>query len=391
MRQLILFTILLVFCSNLWSQPSMETILNEIEKNNTTLSAIRKSTDAEKIGNKTGIYLQNPEVAFNYLWGNPSGIGNRTDFSIKQTIDFPTAYGYKNQIAGLRNEQAELEYQKQRKAILLKVKLVFADLVYANALKLELSNREVHARQIANSYKTKFDIGEANILEYNKAQLNLLNLNKEIELVGIERKALLDELIMLNGGIPIEFTDCDFPIQPITSDFDQWYALAEQGNPVLQWLKQEIAISQKDEKLQSALGLPKIGAGYMSEKVVGEQFQGITVGVSIPLWENKNSVKYARAKTIAMQSVEADAKIQFYNEMKALHKKVVALQNSVGNYRKSLHMFSNSDLLQKALDKGEISLAEYLYELSVYYESTNRLLEMERNRNKSVVELNNFQ
>jgi len=60
-----------------------------------------------------------------------------------------------------------------------------------------------------------------------------MNLNEEIEVVEIERKALLDELTMLNGGIKIKFTDSDFPIQPIAPDFGQWYTLAEQGNPVL--------------------------------------------------------------------------------------------------------------------------------------------------------------
>jgi len=254
-----------------------------------------------------------------------------------------------------------------------------------------LKKRAAHARQIAVSYESKFRNGETNILEYNKSQLNLLNLNKEIENVEIDRKSLLDELCRLNGGIPLEFTDSDFQIQPVTPEFDQWYTLAEQNNPLLQWLKQESVISQKDEKLRSAMSLPKIGAGYMSEKVVGEQFQGITIGVAIPLWENKNTVKYAKAKTIAMQTVEADAKLQFYNEMKALHAKVIALQNGIADYRKSLQTFSNSDLLLKALDKGEISLTNYLYELSVYYQSAERLLEMQRNQQKSLVELTRFQ
>jgi hypothetical protein len=50
MRQLILFTILLVFGFNLLAQPSMETILNEIEKNNTTLS--EKAPMLKRLGTK---------------------------------------------------------------------------------------------------------------------------------------------------------------------------------------------------------------------------------------------------------------------------------------------------------------------------------------------------
>jgi hypothetical protein len=126
----------------------------------------------------------------------------------------------------------------------------------------------------------------------------------------------------------------------------------------------------------------------MSENQVGQKFQGITAGIVIPLWENKNIVKYAKAKTIAVQGVESDARLQYYNEMKALHAKVIGLQNSVTDYRKSLLIFSNTELAQKALDMGEISLADYLFELMVYYESVNKLMEMERNLNKAVAELN---
>jgi outer membrane protein TolC len=390
MKQIILFSALLVLSAHLFSQNSIDLVLAEIEKNNTTLSAIRKNTDAEKIGNRTGIYLQNPEAEFNYLWGNPASTGDRTDFSITQSFDFPTAYSHKNQISNLKNEQAELDYQKQRKSILLQTRMVCVDLVYMNALKSELSKRLANAERLANSYKSKYEIGEAGILEYNKSQVTLLNIAKDAEAAEIERNALLTQLASLNGGVIISFSDSIYPLQTIAPDFTQWYAQAEQGNPVLQWIAQEIEISRKRQQLGTALSLPKFHAGYMSENLVGQQFQGITAGISIPLWENKNTVKYARAKTIAVQGVESDARLQFYNEMKALHAKVIRLQTSVADYRESLLAFSNTELAKKALEMGEISLAEYLFELTVYYESFNKLLEMERNLNTAVAELNRY-
>jgi outer membrane protein TolC len=375
---------------NLIAQNTIDNILAEVEKNNTTLSYIRKNSDAEKIGNKTGLSLQTPEVEFNYLWGNPTDMGNRTDFSIKQSFNFPTAYSYKSQISDLKNEQAELEYQKQRKEILLQARLVCVELTYQNALKVELNKRLNKATQIANAYKSKFNSGEVSILENNKAQVNLLNVTKEAETIDIERNALLSELERLNGGVELGFNDSVFVQPTISPDFEQWYAQCEQGNPVLQWIKQEIGVSQKQQQLSTAQSLPKFNAGYMSENVVGQKFQGISVGVSIPLWENKNTVKYAKAKTIAVQSMEVDAKLQFYNQMKSLHSKVVSLQSSVTDYRESLDAYSNASLLQKALDKGEISLSEYIFELSLYYESTNKLLEMEKNHSKTYAELNRY-
>ena len=126
----------------------------------------------------------------------------------------------------------------------------------------------------------------------------------------------------------------------------------------------------------------------MSEKVVGERFQGITVGLSIPLWENKNTVKYAKSKFAAYQSAEANSKLNFYNHLMMLHQKALGMQTSVDDYRLKLKDFNNTNLLQKALDKGEISLVEYLYELSFYYDSFDNLLRMERDLNRVIVEMN---
>jgi len=47
----------------------------EVEKNNTTLLALKKRVEAETIGNKSGITISNPEAEFNYLWGSPGILG----------------------------------------------------------------------------------------------------------------------------------------------------------------------------------------------------------------------------------------------------------------------------------------------------------------------------
>lgn len=391
MKRLIIFIgTVILGCSNLLSQ-DIDMILAGVEKNNTTLIALRKSADAERIGNKTGLYPENPEFAFNYLWGSPESIGNRKDISLVQSFDFPSAYAYRNQISEQRNVQVELEYERQYRSILTQTRLVCNELIYQNMLSNELRRRIGNARKIADSYKSKFEAGETGIIDFNKAQVYLLNIIKDAESVEIERSALLAGLKSLNGGIPVEFNDSIFPLQTLPVDFEQWYADAEKNNPVLRWLNQEISISQKNEKLNAAMGLPKIQAGYMSEDVVGEQFRGVAVGLSIPLLENKNAVKYAKAKTFAVQSAESDNRQQFYNNLKALHTKAVSLQNSLDDYRTNLQKFNNSALLQKALDNGELSLAEYYFELTVYYESFNKILDIEKSLNETIIELYRYQ
>lgn len=217
-----------------------------------------------------------------------------------------------------------------------------------------------------------------------------MNINKELESIEIERITLLSELTCLNGEIFIDFTDSQFQSPVIPADFEQWYVSAEQNNPVSIWIEKEMEISKKQEKLNRAMSLPKLQTGFMSEKIIGEQFQGITIGLSIPLWENKNTVKFAKANTIALESIITDNKIQLNNYLKSLHTKAISLKQNADDYRLNLRLFDNSELLKKALDKGEITLIDYILELSIYYESVNKLLELERGLNKTLAELNQY-
>ncbi len=390
MKNIIIAIICIVsFNISLSAQNNINSVLGEIESNNTTLTALKHIAEANKLGNKTGIYMQNPEVEFNYLWGNDV-VGNRTDFSIKQAFDFPTAYKYKNQISDIKNEQVELEYQKQRKELLFESRLICYDLIYTNALQAEITKRLSHSQKIAASYKAKLDAGETNILEFNKAQLNLLNLSKELESLNVEKEALQGELTRLNGGTPVMLSDSKFQVSEIPIDFEQWYVQAEQSNPLFNWLKKEIELSQKQVSLNKSISLPKLQAGYMSESLVGQDFKGVTVGLTIPLWENKNTVKYSKANSLAMENVANDNKVQLYNHLKVLHNNAIGLQKNVSNFRENLKLFNNSELVAKALDKGEISLIEYMLELSIYYESVNNLLQSELEMNKKVAELNKY-
>jgi len=391
MKKTIYFIVTLLWTTSALAQRSVEFVLKSIEASNTTLVALKQQVEVEKTGSRTGIYLTNPEVEFNYLWGSPGEIGDRKDLNIMQSFDFPTAYHYKRLIADGKAMQAELQYAVQRKSLMQQARKVCIDLVYRNALKSELDRRLQHAQNIARAYKSKYDKGEANILEHNKAQLNMLNAQKVSESNNIEREALLSELTRLNGGKVILLSDTTYDAYLLPTEFEQWYIQAETNNPALQHLSQEIELSRKKVKLSKALSLPKFSAGYRSERVLGTTFQGIGAGISIPLWENKNTVKYAKAQTLALQITEFDAKLQFYNTMKIQFSKVKNLQSMVADYRKVLQSINSSDLLQKALVKGQISLIEYLMELTLYYDAVNRTLESERDMQYAVSELTQWE
>jgi outer membrane protein TolC len=367
----------------MYAQPP---VLEQIERNNTLLSALRKQAEAEKTGNKTGIYPENPEVEFHYLWGNRPETGDRIDFSATQRFDFPTTYYYKKKVSDAQNQQVDLRYRIERKSILLEAQQIYSRWIYQNVLFREWEERLNHADRIAGAYQTRFDTGDASALDLNKVKLNFLNAQKEYDAVLMEREYLLSELVRMNGGNPLDEPPTEFPQVLLPGDFEQWYRAQEEKNFLLQYLEREAGISRMEEKLQRSLNLPKLSAGYMSEKVLTEQFQGIVIGVSIPLWENKNTVKRIKARTQAKRETEMDAKMRYRNESEALYRKAVHLQKMANDYRQNKQT-DMAALLQKALDAGEISLIDYLLELGVYYEWTNNRLETERELQLTFVEL----
>jgi len=381
MSKLIAKILLLLLPFGLSAQ-NIESVLSEIESNNTTLRAYQNLNKAQKLENKTGIYLDNPELGFDYLWGDPSSMGNRKDFSLSQSFDFPTAYGIKKKIANAKNEQSDLEFELQRKTILYKAKTICNELIYLNALHEVLQNRATDAENIANAYATKFKRGEINILEKNKAQFNWLNAQKELEANETERGVLLAELGTLNGGNPIRFTQSSFVPVQLPADFENWYTDYESKNIVLQQAAREIGISEKQIKLSKAMSLPKISGGYMSEAIEGEAFRGVSVGVSIPLWENKNTVKLATAQQQLALQLANDKKIQTYNQLKGQYEKALSLQKTLASYRQALQAVNSSDLLKKALDAGQLSLIEYMMELTLYYETTDKFLSIKNELNQ---------
>lgn len=386
-KKLIIGILLTFILIPLTAQNEIESVLKEIESNSTTLSALREQMDAQKLANRTDIFLPNPEVEFNYLWGNPSIIGNRTDFGVTQSFDFPTAYGHRNKISKLENANVELLYKSERINLLLRAKQVCIELIYYNALAKEYAVRLANAERIAETFQTRFDKGDANVIENNKAQLDLTTVRNEMSRIEIERISLLNELQALNGGIEIPFTITEYSNDLLPVNFSDWYSIAESKSPVLQYVKGEIEIGQQQVKLNTALGLPKFNAGYMSEKVVGERYQGVTVGVSIPLWENKNRIKQAKAQVRAAEKTLEDTKVQFYSNLQNLFMKSSGLQQNALKYRNALSSYSNEHLLQKALHAGELSLLNYLLEIEYYYDAMNNVLEAERDFNLSLAEL----
>lgn len=369
------------------AQTSFNDILGNIEANNTTLKAYREQANANKIANKTGINMANPEVEFGYGWGSPSSEGSRKNLNVTQSFDFPTAYRYKSQLANEKNKQVDLTYEQQRSEVLQEARLVCVQLAFLTKQNEQLTERVKYAKELSDAYEKIFELGHTDILERNKAKLDLLNMEKALQMNEVEINMQKSELIRLNGGENLTININSYPHYQFPPNFPEWFIGIKNNNPSLILAERDVEVSRKQEKLTRALNLPKLSAGYAGEFVKGSSYQGVMIGISIPLWEGKNTVKQQKAQTIALQMQQEDANLQFQNELKLQYDKAFKLSVLLKEYEETLALTNNRELLKKALDQGQLSLINYLLELGVYYETIDKYLETEKDYQLAVAEL----
>src|SRR5690606_19279545 len=147
-----------------------------------------------------GLTLYNPQVDFDYLNGSPAGAGNQADFAVTQSFDFPTAYRKKKQLADEQMEQANFQLMSTRQDILLEAKLLCFELVYRNKFQIEIIKRKQDTEKWLADFQMRLDKGEGNILDVNKARLQLIEINAGFQENISEINQLNQKLTELNGG-----------------------------------------------------------------------------------------------------------------------------------------------------------------------------------------------
>ena len=370
------------------AQNSIDQVLKSIETNNKSLQANTKMTDAQKLEAQTGKFLANPSVEWEQMWGNRNNPGSEYTLTVKQSLDFPTTYSNKNKLANLKANTIGFQSAAYRQQLLLNAKQTCIEIIYLRKQKSLLDERLANAETMFALYKKRFESGDANQLELNKIQLELLNAQNQSRLNKAALTAAEEQLRNLNGGKPITFDATDYPAGEELINFDQLQAAFMDADPNLKSLTGNQEIANREVKLSRSLTLPKFDVGYKrnaaSDHVASN---GFMVGVSIPLFENKNTVKKTKAQAeFATASLE-DNRLNLKTNLQQLYQQAEALQISRADYAKVLEQQRNIELLNKALNAGQLSVIDYFTELTTIYDSHQSYLDVEKEYHSILAQL----
>ena len=388
-----ILTILLVLSINtLFAQYAYQNVLDTIEVNSTVLAAHHKQMEASKAENNANTFVENPEIEAGYKFGY-GGESSKIEVGITQEFDFPTVYSHQSKIRKMSSQIIDSQYEIDRLAVLSEAQAICTELIFCK-MKLALYKQNYdNAVKIADAYQKMMEVGEINILDYNKSKMNLANTKNNYDLEVIHHDNLMATLKTMNGGKDIDFQYEDYAVVVLPESFDEWYANVESTNPVFEQMRQQIAIDQQKVKLSKAEWFPKFSIGYGAEIAKGneEGEHGPSIGLVLPLWHNKGTVKSAKMHAEATEALLTNEKAMTYNYLNSLYAKAMALQNNIGVLASSLKEFDSQDLLFKAFTQGEINLLDYVTETEYYQNAMLELYSAQYEMNSTLIELKSYE
>lgn len=385
----LLFTFL--FATTLYTgaaQSSIDEVLRSVENNNKELQANRQLVTAQTLEAKLDNNLPDPTVTYSHLYGNQEGMGFTGEFIASQSFDFPSLYAQRKKLSQLQGENFTKQGDEVRQQILLQAKEVCLDLILLNQQQQLLDLRRRNAEQLSALYAERLENGDANILETNKINLELLNVRNEARMNDAARTAKLQELAALNGGIAIPFADTAYvPVEQPASlaDLQQEVLTAD---PRLQSLRSAQQTALHQISVSRAQGLPSFELGYrMNPSSGGQRYNGFLVGISIPLFSNRHNVKQAKAQSLYTDLQLESTTTAVENELMQLYNRSVALKASIDEYRTELERQNSLALLNKAIQAGQISMIEYFVDVTTLYQSLQNYMQLQNEYQKVMAQI----
>lgn len=387
MKRITLFTAALLTFAGMQAQNSIDQVLRNIEANNKELQANARLISSQKLEAKTDNNLADPTLSYAHLWGSKDKSETIGELVVSQSFDFPSLYASRAKLNRLKTNSFDGQASVFRQSILLQAKEVCLDIIMLRQQQQILQERLRNAEELAAMYKRRLQTGDANVIETNKINLELLNVKTEASLNKTALRNKLQELNTLNGNIPVVFEENSYPSVIFPSDYQMLKTEVLAADPTLQALASESAAARQLIGINKQGWLPKLELGYRRNTESGTPFNGLVVGFSFPIFENKSKVKIAKAQSMNTDFLKESAMLQAESQVAQLYREAQTLRSSMDEYEKTFQAQQDLDMLKQALTGGQISMIEYFVEVSVVYQSKQNYLQLENQYQKAMAKI----
>ncbi len=385
MKTTIIFAAALAFGMNAGAQ-SINDILKSVEQNNKELQAMNERGKAQALDIDAQNNLSDPSIEYSPFFAKGvSGVAS-SELVVKQGFDFPTLYAARSKSGKLQKDVVNLDYLASRCNILLSAKQLCLDLILLNQEHELLEKRRKNAEELLAIYETRMKNGDATILELNKVKMDRMNVQTEVTQNEAAHQTALQSLLALNGNMPLEFDQKDYPASQDVVDYEALYDKAVASELTLRSARADVLASEQNVKVNKQNWLPKFEVGYRRNTDGSDASNGFMVGASFPLFSGRNKLKSAKAKLQESTLQLDNVKVQTENNVRSKVNEMKQLRKAADTYDTAL-LNSTLDLLRKTVEGGELSIIEYYVEADAIYKNLQTQMQLENQYQKTYAEL----
>ena len=377
-------TRLILFClafSTAVSAQSIDDVLRSIERNNKSLQAQQQTTEAAKMEIQSRNNLEDPSVEYSPFFSRGVDGMVSSELVVTQGFDFPTLYAARRRSGKLQQEALERQQQAARREILLAAKNLCLDLIRLNQENELLAERKKNADELLALFEERLAKGDANILDVNKIKMERMSVQTEVAQNNAAHRAAVQQLLAMNGNLPIEFSENVYPaVEPIR-DYNALYDEVMASDAGLLAADAAARAANKELTVNRQSWLPRLEVGYRRNTAVGEKSNGFLVGGSLPLFSNRRKTKIARAQALSAQLQLDDARLQAEAQVQSQFNEMQQLREAMEAYDVVL-MHKTLRLLYDAVRAGQLSIIDFYVEADNVYHNLQAYMQLENQYQK---------
>lgn len=316
------------------------------------------SIEVQKELKGTAWNIDKTDVDFQYGMFNSYSKDN--SFAVSQSFAFPTVYINQARLATAKIKSSEWQMENSKLEIATQVKQTYCQLTYLFSKQRLLKYQDSLFSGFANAAELRAKTGETNRLEMvtarsqsMEAKNQLFQVNADIGIFARKLKTLLNSADIL---YPADDQMIRLTLNPVSD------SAFLSGNPMLQYIRQQVEVSRNEKKLEKSHLLPDLRIGIFSQTMLGTQevnglpetftkadrFNGFQAGISLPLWFKpySSSIKAAGInEQIAANNAEQYAK--------TLSGTYLSLLDEYGKYKNTVDYYE-----QQAVPEAEIIIEQ---------------------------------
>ena len=376
---------------SLMAQEQFADIVRGIAADAPSFTAERARMQAEVESIKGENVLENPEVEFERLWS--SGMAdNKWSGSLSQSFDWPGAYGSRRRAATALATAGKFGLDQTFRQLQVKAAESILQIIAANRKVKILSEMHESMQRLREEYDRAWQMGETTILDVNKMKIEEIRSATELEQAIAEVNALKADLLAMApspDGIAMDkVMTLDFPYMELLPE--DAYTEAVETSPEVRYYAAMVEAEEANLAVAKMQRLPGFSLGYVHAFEEGTHFNGLSVGVSLPIYSRKHAVASAAQLGMAARFDLVARRVELETRIAADYASASALKRQIDRFFPLVEGVNNLILLRKALDGGELSLLDYLQETNYFLRARLDCLDLLRDYSILAFRLNTF-